>query len=81
MNTDLSQVIQSIAITFPAFLLALVVHEYAHAWMAQRFGDQTASWNGRLTLNPMAHIDPIGTIVLPLVGIVFGGQMIGRAHV
>jgi Zn-dependent protease len=47
--------------------------------MAQRFGDQTASWNGRLTLNPMAHIDPIGTIVLPLVGIVFGGLMFGWA--
>jgi Zn-dependent protease len=79
MDANLSQIIQSIIITFPAFLLALVVHEYAHAWMATRFGDQTAAWSGRLTLNPMVHIDWIGTIALPLVGLIFGGLMFGWA--
>jgi Zn-dependent protease len=79
MDADVSHIIQSIVITFPAFLLALVVHEYSHAWMATRFGDQTAAWSGRLTLNPLVHIDWIGTILLPLIGIVFGGFMFGWA--
>lgn len=80
MDANVAEVIQRIAIMFPAFLLALVVHEFAHAWMASRFGDQTAQWSGRLTLNPLAHIDPIGTVLLPLLGIIFpGGLMFGWA--
>lgn len=50
-----------------AFLLAIVIHEAAHAWMAYRLGDPTAKIMGRLTLNPIAHIDPVGTILLPLL--------------
>jgi Zn-dependent protease len=53
-------------------ILSLTVHEYAHAWSAYRLGDDTASRLGRLTLNPLAHIDPIGTLLLPLLGIPFG---------
>jgi Zn-dependent protease len=53
-------------------ILSLTVHEFAHAWSAYRLGDDTASRMGRLTLNPLAHIDPIGTILLPLLGIPFG---------
>lgn len=53
-------------------LLSLSVHEWAHAWSAWRLGDDTASREGRLTLNPMAHIDPLGTLLLPLLGIPFG---------
>ncbi len=53
-------------------VLSLTVHEFAHAWVAYRLGDDTASAAGRLTLNPLAHIDPIGTILLPLLGIPFG---------
>ncbi len=59
-------------------LLSLTVHEYAHAWSAARLGDDTASRMGRLTLNPLAHVDPLGTLVLPLLlmmsgaGFVFG---------
>jgi len=53
-------------------LLSLTVHEWAHAWSAYRLGDDTAAMQGRLTLNPIAHIDPIGTLVLPLLGIPFG---------
>ena len=49
-----------------AFLVAIVIHEAAHAWMAYRLGDPTAKIMGRLTLNPIAHIDPVGTILLPL---------------
>jgi len=53
-------------------VLSLTVHEYAHAWTAWRLGDDTASRAGRLTLNPIAHIDPIGTFLLPLLGVPFG---------
>src|SRR5512142_2218234 len=53
-------------------LLSLTVHEFAHAWSAARLGDDTGARAGRLTLNPLAHIDPIGTILLPLLGIPFG---------
>ena len=53
-------------------LLSLTVHEWAHAWSAHRLGDDTARMQGRLTLNPIAHIDPIGTLILPLLGIPFG---------
>ncbi len=47
-------------------LPSLTIHEYAHAWTAYKFGDNTAKSMGRLTLNPIAHIDPIGTIIVPL---------------
>jgi Zn-dependent protease len=53
-------------------ILSLSVHEFAHAWAAWRLGDDTAARAGRLTLNPIAHIDPIGTLLLPLLGIPFG---------
>jgi Zn-dependent protease len=53
-------------------VLSLTVHEYAHAWSAWRLGDDTATRLGRLTLNPLAHIDPIGTLLLPLLGVPFG---------
>jgi Zn-dependent protease len=51
----------------PIFLISLTIHEYAHAWMAYRYGDDTAKRMGRLTLNPFAHISLIGTIILPLL--------------
>lgn len=51
----------------PIFLVSLTIHEYAHAWMAYRFGDETAKRMGRLTLNPFAHISLLGTIILPLL--------------
>ena len=53
-------------------VLSLSVHEWAHAWSAYRLGDDTASREGRLTLDPLAHIDPLGTFLLPLLGVPFG---------
>jgi Zn-dependent protease len=53
-------------------ILSLSVHEWAHAYSAWRLGDDTASVQGRMTLNPISHIDPIGTILLPLMGVPFG---------
>lgn len=49
------------------FFFAVIIHEYAHGWVAWKLGDSTARFMGRLTLNPLSHIDPIGTIFLPLV--------------
>src|SRR4030042_5046532 len=54
-------------ITLAAVLPSLTIHEYAHAWTAYKFGDDTAKNMGRLTLNPIAHIDLFGTIILPLI--------------
>jgi len=51
-----------------ALLYSIIVHELAHAWVADRMGDSTARWMGRLTLNPLSHLDPIGTIMLFFVG-------------
>jgi Zn-dependent protease len=55
------------------FLFALCFHEYAHGWTAQKLGDNTAKVMGRLTLNPMAHIDWVGTVLLPIMAILMPG--------
>jgi Zn-dependent protease len=64
---------------FVVLIFSLVVHEASHAWMAYRKGDATAYLSGRLTLNPLPHLDPIGSIVLPLVGLLSGAPVIGWA--
>ena len=56
-----------ILIILPVMFLSITVHEFAHAWTAQKFGDNTAKKMGRLTLNPLKHIDPLGSIVMPLL--------------
>jgi Zn-dependent protease len=58
---------QSLLIIAPPILLALTFHEFAHAYVAHRFGDNTAEKSGRLTLNPLRHLDPLGTIMIFLV--------------
>jgi Zn-dependent protease len=75
----MEDIIYRIAISFPAFLLAIVCHEAAHAWTAKRFGDPTGEQLGRISLNPAVHYDLIGTIIFPLIGIAFGGLMFGWA--
>jgi Zn-dependent protease len=64
---DLAARIQEFAVVIPVFLLALTIHEFAHAWVATRLGDPTARLQGRLTLNPLAHLDPIGTLAIVLI--------------
>jgi len=54
-------------LVLPIFLVSLTIHEYAHAWVAYKYGDYTAKSMGRLTLNPLAHISLFGTIILPLL--------------
>ena len=75
----MEKIILNIAIGLPGFLLAVVAHEWAHAYIALKFGDQTAKNSGRLTLNPAAHVHPFGTILLPLLGAIAGWPMFGWA--
>ena len=68
-----------VIVAFGIILVSLTVHEAAHAWTADRLGDPTARLLGRVSLNPIVHIDPIGTIVLPLVAAFSGLPIIGWA--
>jgi Zn-dependent protease len=62
-----------------AFALALSLHESAHGWMAERLGDPTARWLGRITLNPLKHIDLFGTVIFPLLLAIIGAPVLGWA--
>lgn len=79
MHTDLNTILQNIAIMAIPVVLAITLHEAAHGWVAYKFGDPTAKYAGRLTLNPIAHIDPFGTILLPIITYLFAGFIIGAA--
>jgi len=57
----------------------MVLHEYAHGWVASKCGDSTAKLQGRLTVNPLAHIDPLGTVILPLMCLMMGSFLFGWA--
>ena len=70
---------QRIAVWALPVLFAITVHEVAHGWIALRLGDKTAMMLGRLTLNPIKHIDPIGTVLLPLIMLMIGGFIFGWA--
>jgi Zn-dependent protease len=58
---------------YVVLLFSLSVHESAHGWMAQQMGDDTAARQGRVTLNPLSHIDPVGTLLIPMLQIFWGG--------
>lgn len=68
---DFGNIGQNIIYTIP-LIMSLSIHEFAHAWSAYKLGDDTAAMQGRMTLNPMVHIDPIGSLLLPLLGVPFG---------
>lgn len=63
----------------PILLFSIILHEYSHGWMAERRGDDTARVMGRLTFNPIPHLDLFGSIILPLLAIFSGGPIIGWA--
>lgn len=69
---------QILTVAIPV-ILAVTLHEAAHGYVALRFGDDTALKAGRLTLNPLNHIDPFGTVILPLLLLYFGGFLFGYA--
>jgi Zn-dependent protease len=68
-----------IFISFAVLLFSLTVHEMAHAWTADRLGDSTARHLGRVSLNPLVHADPIGTVLFPLIALITGAPIIGWA--
>ena len=79
MNS-LPQILHTISYMALPLLFAMVLHEYAHGWVANRCGDPTAKLQGRLTMNPLAHIDPFGTVILPLLCLLMpGGFFLGWA--
>jgi Zn-dependent protease len=69
----------AVAISFGVLLLSLTIHEAAHAWTADKLGDPTARQLGRVSLNPLVHIDWIGTVLLPIIAIVSNLPLIGWA--
>lgn len=73
---DFAAIIEKISIWAMPVLLAIILHEVAHGWVAERLGDNTARWMGRLTLNPIKHIDPVGTILIPVALLVIGSPFL-----
>ena len=73
---DLPQLLLAISYQALPLLFAMVLHEYAHGWVADRCGDSTAKTRGRLTLDPLAHIDPFGTIIVPLLCLMLPGSFL-----
>ena len=71
--------VQKIAVSALPIIFAITVHEAAHGYVAKYFGDLTAEKMGRITLNPLKHIDPVGTILLPALTLMLGGILFGWA--
>jgi Zn-dependent protease len=76
---DLSQFLLKISIWAIPVLFAITLHEVAHGWTARYFGDRTAELLGRLSLNPLRHIDPVGTVLVPGILLALGGPLFGWA--
>jgi Zn-dependent protease len=80
MSADqLLDFIRTLTVYVIPILFGITVHEVAHGWMARRHGDRTAEMLGRLTLNPIKHIDPVGTVAVPLLTLWAGGFLFGWA--
>jgi Zn-dependent protease len=77
---DPFEFLQSLVLKIPALLLAVTIHEVAHGWVADRLGDPTARLSGRLTLNPLPHIDPFGAIAFVLAGFGWAKPVPVNAH-
>lgn len=76
---QIDQLIQTIAIAAIPILFAITLHEAAHGYVARHFGDMTAYQQGRISLNPIRHIDPVGTILVPVLMLWVGGILFGWA--
>ena len=79
MTMDFSDTIRQIIISAPPILAAIIFHEVSHGFVANKLGDPTAKFMGRLTLNPIAHIDPVGTVILPALLMLTGSPVFGWA--
>jgi Zn-dependent protease len=79
MPEDIAAFVRLIAVGAIPVLFGITLHEVGHGWMARRFGDRTAEQLGRLSLNPLHHVDPVGTVLMPLVTALLGGFLFGWA--
>jgi Zn-dependent protease len=79
MDFHLSQVIQTLAIYALPVLFAITLHEAAHGYVARHFGDMTAHAQGRISLNPLRHIDLVGTVIVPILILMFSKYLFGWA--
>lgn len=75
----MEDIVQKITIYALPVLFAITLHEAAHAYAAKKYGDATAFMMGRMSLNPLKHIDPVGTILIPLIALTLGGFLFGWA--
>lgn len=71
---DIANLVSHLIIYMVVLLLAISAHEAGHAWMSHKFGDDTAYMLGRVTLNPVSHTDPIGTLLIPIIAFVLGSM-------
>jgi len=78
-ESQISDVVRLLSVAAIPILFGITVHEAAHGWVARLFGDRTAEMMGRLTLNPIKHIDPVGTVIVPLLMVWFSGFLFGWA--
>src|SRR4028119_1117951 len=74
MDIDVTQLVAHLVIYMVVLLLAISAHEAGHAWMSYKYGDDTAYLLGRVTLNPVSHTDPIGTLLIPVISFTFGAM-------
>ncbi|MGQ0385309.1 MAG: site-2 protease family protein [Gammaproteobacteria bacterium] len=78
-SVDVAGFLLKLSIAAIPILFAITVHEVAHGWVARHFGDHTAEYQGRLSLNPIRHVDPIGTVLVPALLLWLGGFLFGWA--
>lgn len=71
--------LSSVLLALPVLLLSLTAHEWGHAWVALKQGDDTAYMLGRVTMNPAAHVDPVGTLLFPAISMLTGAPLLGWA--
>lgn len=80
MDFALPDIVRQLLLFAPVFIISLTFHEYAHGWMANKLGDATARHMGRLTMDPMAHISWVGTVIFPALSLVTGAPLFGWAN-
>jgi Zn-dependent protease len=79
LDIEVNEKLIKLILFLPGFLVSLAVHEFSHAWFANKFGDTTAKDQGRLTLNPIKHLELVGSVIVPLLTFISGAFIIGWA--
>ncbi len=80
MDLISADAIRKLLLFIPPFIISLSFHEFAHAWVANKYGDSTGRYLGRLTIDPMAHISLVGTVIFPAISLLTGAPLFGWAN-